>query len=479
MASLQHSHWLFDSLLRQLESRSVSRERLTEMLLRLAIAAPQPLSTSEIARMARFAGSASLAPEGVRRASAALKRLNLVSELEGRGRSGRPSILLKLGGQQWATVGVKIGHKAGRPVSLNVLVTGLDGEPLDIAGYQSREEPYETTIPEGDDLVHALGTAVEEICCQPATEGLYILGVGVEVAGHAFEGRVVEASHTGMKGEQLDLKLSQRLQGLARRLDRLVGRSEPLPVVVDNDVNVLAVLETYKPRSRDRHIVIIAVFDDGIGAALVIDGRVYRGSRGMAGEFGHCLVPVELDVQDQSEHPDYPGFSTPCHCGRSQHLDCYATPVRILGHLGETDFAATSRRSATNNGASTAAGNAFAKAGQALGISIASLVNVLNPSRLVLFLPPPLVRPEPGTCAAAYSDEIRNMVRTHAFSDAAEHTPISVHAMNADERRFLGAKSAALRVVDSFIEHAKKHCRCYNPPPDQDMDGAHNEWRLL
>ncbi len=468
---MQPAHWFFDRLLRKLEGRRISSERLADVMARLVFAAPHPLSQSEIASGRDLPGQGELAPDSVSRATSALTGLKLVSALPAQtDKPGRPYTPLQLGGEQWAMVGVKVGHAAGRPVSLDLLVTSLGGQPITIEGRQASDSTWQVQIPEGEDLVDAIAREVEDLCDRPEIRNLIILGVGVEIAGHVFNGKVIEASHSGMKGEQLDEWLSERLGGLARRFGDhrnpgIIDRPEPLPVIVDNDVNVLAVLEAYNSRYSDRDVAVIAVFDEGIGAALLIDGRVYRGARGMAGEIGHCLVPIGAELTDDQPVRRYASFSARCHCGKTRHLDCYATPVRILSYLQESDFTAVAMRPPERDGELTVEGFAFTIAGQALGYGIAGMVNVMNPSRVLVYLPPPLVTFEPDSVAERYDHEMRRMFQAHSFSDAGNTTEITVEPMTPDRRRFLGAQAAALRVVDSFIEHARQQCSCFAVPP--------------
>ncbi|MGH3823205.1 MAG: ROK family protein, partial [Pseudonocardiaceae bacterium] len=419
MSRLHQAHWFFDHLLRKLEDRRVSRERLADVVTRLMIAAPEGLSQSQIARGERLPLPFPLAPDSVSRATNALSSLHLATaqKVSPRGAVGRPYTPLRLGGDRWATVGVKIGHRAGRSVSLNILVTGLDGQPLNIAGYQSHDQLYVRDLPDGglDELVEAFGMAVEEICGQPAVRKRYILGVGIELAGHVCDGKVINASHNDMVGVQLDQLLSRRLESLTQRHDKIVDRPEPLPVIIDNDVNVLAALETYRPWFMDHEMAVVAVFDDGIGAALILDGRVYRGARGMAGEIGHCLVPIEPDaeIEEGEVQPSSLKFSAQCHCGGFRHLDCYATPVRILSQLTENNFDGfdeiaraqfdeIAQRPAGLQGQETQESIVFRAAGRALGVGITGLVNVINPSRVLVLLPPTLVHTKAGSVAARY-----------------------------------------------------------------------------
>lgn len=80
----------------------------------------------------------------------------------------------------------------------------------------------------------------------------------------------------------------------------LAWRNEPLrdavmarlglPVVVDNDANAAAIAECRYGAAVGQRQVVCITLGTGIGGALVLDGRVYRGANGMAGEFGHMQV---------------------------------------------------------------------------------------------------------------------------------------------------------------------------------------------
>lgn len=491
-------HQAFDDVLATLEASGrgkVSRERMADVLTRLMVAAPRTPSQAEIGQGDMLLLPYRIAADSVSRAIAALagESIALVTQHRSKAdRPGRPYTPLQLGSPQWAMVGVKIGHKAEHPVSLNVAVTDLDGRPIDLVG-RGDNQPYIREIDENDDLVERLAEVIEELCSLPPLRRRYILGVGIEVPGHVFEGEVIDASHASMRKVALGLELSQRLEGLARRLNRLTGRTAPLPVIVDNEVNVLAVIQTYRPEFPERDLAVVAVFDDGIGSALILDGRVYRGGRGMAGEIGHCFVGVDLDQAAEPGRGDdgsvdesssgegpttLPTFSDPCHCGRNRHLDCYATPVRIMGELGESDFseesfAVVTRRVARRDGVLTRAGKIFQMAGQALGMAIASnLINSIDPSRVLVLLPPALTESWPGSTAEIYRQSMKATIDLHAFSDAADYTKVTLQPLSAERRRFLGAQGAAIRVLDSLLQHATHRCRCYVPLPRPNLTAA-------
>lgn len=495
-------HQAFDDILSTLEARKVGRRRIADVVTRLMIVSPAHPSQSEIAEGRGMAVPYRIPADSVSRATAALSAMNFVTQHRSRAdRPGRPYTPLQLGSPRWALVGIKVGHQQGRAVTINALVTGLDCTPLKLPGYQSEDQPYIKDISEGDDLVDALGEVIEELCDLPAVRHRAILGIGIELSGHVFEGTVIEASHNSMRGVQLGQQLSNRLDRLADRFEdrRFTRTHQRLPVIVDNDVNLLAVLESYKPRFPDRDLAVVAVFDDGIGSGLIVNGRVYRGGGGMAGEIGHCLIPIDNNALDAIEAATMtpgthstrgaarqaddaapqrlPGFRDPCHCGHPRHLDC-VTPVRILGQLGEDDLASVARRPAEVEGSLTREGRAFQIAGQALGVGLSVLVNLLNPSRVLLFLPPDLAQGKPGTIAALYRSEVDATLRQHAFSDSSTQTALNIEPLSAEQRRFFGAKAAAVRVLDSFVQHAKHLCKCYVPRTHPEAIAASAEVKI-
>lgn len=122
--------------------------------------------------------------------------------------------------------------------------------------------------------------AVEEavIDMVQAWAGEYsVAAVGVGAAGFVDASRsaVMFAPHLAWRDEPLRSALSDRLG---------------LPVVVDNDANVAGLAEALSGAGAGHRFVLCVTLGTGLGGALVIDGQVYRGENGMAGEFGHMQV---------------------------------------------------------------------------------------------------------------------------------------------------------------------------------------------
>jgi glucokinase len=104
-----------------------------------------------------------------------------------------------------------------------------------------------------------------------------VAAVGIGAAGFvdASRARVMFAPHLNWRDEPLR--------------DEVAGRVR-LPVVVDNDANAAAHAESRFGAGEGHRLVLCITLGTGIGGALVIDQRVFRGSNGMAGEFGHIQV---------------------------------------------------------------------------------------------------------------------------------------------------------------------------------------------
>ncbi len=104
-----------------------------------------------------------------------------------------------------------------------------------------------------------------------------IAAVGIGAAGFVDATRTVVmfSPHLNWRREPLRARVAERVR---------------LPVVVDNDANTMALAECRFGAGRGHRFVLCVTLGTGIGGALVIDQRVFRGANGMAGEFGHMQV---------------------------------------------------------------------------------------------------------------------------------------------------------------------------------------------
>ncbi|HEY0696588.1 MAG TPA: ROK family protein, partial [Micromonospora sp.] len=145
-------------------------------------------------------------------------------------------------------------------------------------------------------------------------------------------------------------------------------------LTVDNEANLAALGElTAAPPGAPTSVVYVSG-EVGIGAGIVLDGALFRGVRGWSGELGHVCV-----------RPDGP----PCRCGAQGCLECYAGQDALLDAAGlaaeggAPDTLLDRLVALARNGAPDTVG-ALDRAGTALGVALAAVVNLLDVQTVVL-----------------------------------------------------------------------------------------------
>ena len=255
------------------------------VLTRVALASG-PVSRSAISKGSMLLLPETLASGTVSKAVDALlgKGLLIEEDSQKSGQPGPPITPLRLG-DKWAIIGIHIDQQHEGPDGLAGIICGLDRKPL--------TELVKGTVPRKGDQ-HDLRRLAEEI--RKLTEKLLaqldgprkFLGVGVEIGGHVYRGEVEDSVHAGWS-QKVDL---QRL--LTEVLDE-IPELGGVPGVAENDVNALAIHGYYEQSFRGLDVVLLAVFRQGVGGALILDGRMYRGIHGMAPEPGHLAVEYPED----------------------------------------------------------------------------------------------------------------------------------------------------------------------------------------
>jgi glucokinase len=150
----------------------------------------------------------------------------------------------------------------------------------------------------------------------------------------------------------------------------LVGERVGVPVVVENDANCAAWAEhRYGAGQGESHLVCLTV-GTGIGAGILIDGALYRGQFGIAGEPGHLGV-----VRDGIQ----------CGCGNTGCLEQYASGTALVRYAKERglDADGPAVTEAARDGDRRAV-EAFAEVGWWLGRALADVASVLDPGVFVI-----------------------------------------------------------------------------------------------
>jgi glucokinase len=183
------------------------------------------------------------------------------------------------------------------------------------------------------------------------------------------------------------VELAPSLPGLADAdLAGEIARETGSPVVLNNDANAAAYGEFQVGAGRGASNLFMVVLGSGIGAGIILNGRVYRGESGFAGEFGHITIDPE---------------GIECACGNIGCLETVASAPNIVRRTRERlyrdrtsslsklavprdrEFTAEDIAHAAHDGDEMAV-LMMERTGMFLGIGLAAVINLLNPDTIVV-----------------------------------------------------------------------------------------------
>jgi len=280
-------------------------------------------------------------------------------ELDRGGSVGRPGLALHLDGAHVCGIGLEINvdYLAVTALDLRGRVLVEATRPLDTAALGSAA------------VVTLVADLILDTTRSLAVRGVHPVSVTVAAPGSIDhdEGRVMFAPNLGWR----DLGLLQELTGL-------LGPSAP-PVVLENDATLGAVAEHAQVLATGVHDLVFLAGDVGVGAGIIVEGRVLRGASGFAGEVGH--IPLDPTMGE-------------CACGRR---GCWEMLVGLTAFLRlaaddgdplldpaqplEDRMARVRSRVLAKEPRASAAVEVI---GQGLSVGISLLTDIFDPSLVVL-----------------------------------------------------------------------------------------------
>src|ERR1700722_17696775 len=217
-----------------------------------------------------------------------------------------------------------------------------------------------------DHVIHEMVDAIRVLAVKYRDAGS-LQGIGVGVPG------IIDLK-TGM------LRESPNLPGWSQspvrdQIEKLLGTR----VILENDANVAALGEKWLGAAKDVDDMVMLTLGTGVGGGIVLQGRIWHGMTGMAGEFGHMTVEPEGPL---------------CGCGNRGCVEQYASATAVVRMAKEAIASGRAPKlaSAANSDAAfnakavynlaiqgdDEARKIFRRVGRALGICIANLVNAFN-----------------------------------------------------------------------------------------------------
>lgn len=259
--------------------------------------------------------------------------------------TGRPGVGLELNPDGAYFLGAEIGYGTLRVVLMN-LAAHVVGHAE--TGFASDDAP--------SNVLDRLGALLWELRAEHDADPSRVKGIGVAVPGTTAAGRIVLAPSLGWR----DVEVLTPLQ-----------EAHGCPVLVENNANGAALAEVYlEEEARDTNLVFVHL-GRGIGSGVIINGEIYRGSFGAAGEIGNMRLAADGPVDSKGNRGTFEAFASIDGLLRC-HAEEGGTATDLEGLMLELEGGAPAAE------ASLAAWNRW------LGQAVLMLVNVLNPDKIVL-----------------------------------------------------------------------------------------------
>ena len=361
-----------------------------------------PLSRTDLAEKAKVAPSYVSAIVSQAQARGLILESGFVPS-----RGGRRRILLGMNPGLAQLVGIDIGRRY-----IRIVVTDFVGKILDCKSLSSE------TFKAKEHLLHVVHEALKSLLRQQPA---------VAAIGLSSSGVIDQQSGTLLFWPQVsgweDTPLKAIFEG-----------EYGLPTVIEDEVRAMARIEQRFGHGKDVRNFVFVYVGMGIGAAIFIDGRLCAWRDGLAGELGHATVEENGKL---------------CSCGNRGCLELYSSAAAIvervraeldygvnsslageadknLDHLNVEDIAAAAQSH------DRLAERVLREAGTHLGTALASVVNLLNPEKIVLAGKVPQAAPE------TYVDSLLYNLRQRAFPRSVKGLDVVV-SQSGDEAAAVGA----------------------------------------
>jgi predicted NBD/HSP70 family sugar kinase len=269
------------------------------------------------------------------------------------GSLGRRPTPLRIDGRGLALIGADLGTD-----SIRVVRVSLQGEVLEANAVALRDRAPEAACHQLVELVTAQAAKV-------ARAGARLLGVGVGLPGpvDTRSGILEFAPNIGWRQVEVGKRLALELDA---------ARLGDVPVYVQNEADLAAVGETeFGTRPADDPLVYVSC-SVGVGAGIILNGALFTGATGAAGEIGHTTLHVD---------------GLRCSCGRRGCAEAYVglkAVARAAGFLREGEVDRVGLAADLARPRAQKARRAFGAAGDALGVLLQNAWTTFNPKAIVL-----------------------------------------------------------------------------------------------
>ena len=267
---------------------------------------------------------------------------------------GRPRVDLKIASAAHLIAGIKVSDR-----SISLMLVDFEGTQL-----AELEVPFTKSPASSRELTDLVADALAQLTALYDKSIHDLSGIGVGLAG------VVDAKNGTVYWSP---SLSERNINLRDILTQRLG----VPTFLDNDANLVAMAEKTFGLGRDHSDFIVVTIESGVGMGIVLNGQIYRGTRGCGAEFGHTKVQLEGAL---------------CRCGQRGCLEAYVADYALVREAASVGFLdpdlpienRVERLLETAKNGDPTAKTIVNRAGRMFAIGLANLVNVFDPQLIIL-----------------------------------------------------------------------------------------------
>jgi len=274
------------------------------------------------------------------------------------GRIGRPTAMLGMHKERGFVVGMDVAETYVRAVMFDAALN----EVLSV------ESPRDEHLLNPDSVVEGIGRTLDHLLYTAGVSRADVLGVGIALPGLIQGPEGVSVVVPNWTWQKVELE----------RLRERVG----LPLVIENPLKSIAIAELWLGGGRSFSSLATVNLGTGVGAGIVLEGRILRGATNTAGEWGHTLLVLD---------------GRRCRCGRRGCVEAYIGAPGIQETLREiapehplvdldmqNDFILALAAVADGPEPDPAVTETIARTAYYLGSALADLVAVVNPEAVTL-----------------------------------------------------------------------------------------------
>ncbi len=313
------------------------------------------------------------------------------------GRKGRRSIGVSLNRERFKSLGVKISKKYFSIGLFDILSTGYD---IKLEYFDIYSDPKVILRKVKKVIYEYLGKY---------SDNEKIIGIGIAVPG------------TFLQGDNKKILRSMFAENIEGLVKSEVKQDFNIPVFIERDVSAGASAEWWhRSLKEEEGTLIYIIAGEGIGAGIVIDGNIYKGSLGLAGNIGHTSI----------------NFKGPrCRCGSRGCINLYCSTIAIVNQVKSQltkypnsvltkDYSWNSILSAYKNGDEFAE-KTINKAAKFLGLGVVNVINSYNPNIII-------IGDELTQFGPKIIEIVKNVVKKHISLDIYKNIKIETSLLEND-----------------------------------------------